>query len=283
MTLASLAAGAVLVPLAGPRASASTGSLVLTAHIDGQPVERTAVLQWEARRLKVAAERLNHNLPAALTAELGALLGDSDGSVEHVPRDRQALADVKLQLGHEAIRDLLAADLAVSGPMSVVAAATDAWSASKVQLSSTHGTAQGFLDWFNTRINGDDQRAMLVANPDHFLITSPRQGAQEVLEVTGGAMLASQFFIDYADNSNVPIPRDPICPVQTAGWARTSDGARIGAVRHQFRDNPQGGFTAQLAVCFPAALPPWMFTEHQWHLACEFSNWVSAYVAATQP
>ncbi|MFB7828695.1 hypothetical protein [Streptomyces hydrogenans] len=283
MTLASLAAGAGLIPLTAHRAGASADLLVLTAYINGQTVDRTAMLQWEARRLKVAAERLSHNLPAALAAELGALLDDSTGSVEHVAQDRQTLADVKLQLGHEAIRDLLAADIAVSSPMSAVAAAMDEWAPSKTRLSSSHGTAQGFMDWFNTRINRDDQRTMLVANPDHFLITSPRAGVQEVLEVTGGAMLASQFFIDYADNTSLPIPRDPLYPVQTAGWARISDGTKIGAVRHQLRDNPQGGFTAQLAVSFPAALPPWMFTEHQWHLACEFSNWVSAYITSTQP
>ncbi|MFC9266188.1 hypothetical protein ACFTXJ_00130 [Streptomyces zhihengii] len=280
---ASLAVGTSLVPTAISRASDQTGSLLLTSYINGQRIDRTAVLEWEARRLKVAAARLDQYLPAALTAELGALLDGSAPSVETVARDREALADVKLQLGHDAIRDHFAADLAISGPMSVLAAATNQWSASTIQLTSTRGSAQGFMDWFNTRINHNDQRAMLLANPDHYLITSPRSGAQEVIEVTGGAMLASQFFIDYTDNTGVPTPRDPLYPVQTTGWARTSDGTKIGAVRHQLRDNAKGGFTAQLAVSFPAALPSWMFTEHQWHLACEFSNWVTAYIAATQP
>ncbi|MFE5908159.1 hypothetical protein ACFQ6B_03590 [Streptomyces wedmorensis] len=282
MTVTALAAGAGLAPLTLSRASAATPALTLTAYINGQAINRTQVLQWEARRLKVAAERLNRSLPVALAAELGSLLDGSTPSLENVARDRELLADVKLRLGQTEIRDRLAADLATTTPISVLAAVIDEWSVSAAQVSSSLGTAQGFLNWFNARIDANDERAMLVANPDHYLITSPRSGAQEVIEVTGGAMLAAQFFIDYADNAGVPIQSDPLFPVQTSGWARTSDGIKIGAVRHQFRDNPQGGFTAKLNVAFPATLPPWMFAEHQWHLACEFSNWVSGYIASTQ-
>ncbi|MFJ8695650.1 hypothetical protein [Streptomyces roseolilacinus] len=282
LAMTALATGAGLTPLALSRASATTPALELTTYIDGQRFDRTAVLQWEARRLKVAAERLNHHLPAALSAELGTLLDDSAPNVETVARDRQQLADVKLRMGHTELRDRLAADVAVTEPMSVLAAAMDEWSASRTRVDSSLGTAQGFLDWFDGRIEQNDERAMLVANPDHYLINSPRAGAQEVIEVTGGAMLAAQFFIDYTAAAGVPIEEDPLYPIQTSGWARTSDGTKIGAVRHQFRDNPAGGFSAQLTVVFPATLPPRMFTEHQWHLACEFSNWVTGYITSTR-
>ncbi|MFJ6423908.1 hypothetical protein [Streptomyces hydrogenans] len=282
LTMTALATGAGLTPWALPRASAATPALELTTYINGQRFDRAAVLQWEARRLKVAAERLSHHLPAALSAELGALLDDSAPQVETVARDREQLADVKLRMGHAEIRGQLASDLAITEPTSVLAAAMDEWSASRTRVDSSLGTAQGFLDWFDGRIEQNDERAMLVANPDHYLISSPRAGAQEVVEVTGGAMLAAQFFIDYTDTAGVPIAKDPLYPVQTSGWARTSDGTKIGAVRHQFRDNPGGGFSAKLAVAFPATLPPWMFSEHQWHLACEFSNWVTGYITSTQ-
>jgi hypothetical protein len=36
--------------------------------------------------------------------------------------------------------------------------------------------------------------------------------------------------------------------------------------------------TRELNVTFPAFLPPFMITEHRWHLACEFSNWITAYI-----
>jgi hypothetical protein len=31
-----------------------------------------------------------------------------------------------------------------------------------------------------------------------------------------------------------------------------------------------------LAVEFPAMTPGWMIRQHQWHLACEFTNWIEA-------
>ncbi|MDA3625694.1 hypothetical protein OU415_09620 [Saccharopolyspora sp. WRP15-2] len=99
-----------------------------------------------------------------------------------------------------------------------------------------------------------------------------------MIEVTGGATMGSRFVIDYADTTGIPVSRNSHFPVETSGWARADDGNRIGAVRHQFRDNAQGGFSAMLPVAFPATLPPWMITEHRWHLACEFSNWVCAFV-----
>ncbi|MFD5656158.1 Ntn hydrolase family protein [Streptomyces hirsutus] len=74
-----------------------------------------------------------------------------------------------------------------------------------------------FLEWFNGRIEQNNERAMLVANPDHYLISSPHAGAQEVIEVTDGAMLAAQFLMDYTDTAGVPIEEDPFYPVQTSG------------------------------------------------------------------
>jgi hypothetical protein len=48
-----------------------------------------------------------------------------------------------------------------------------------------------------------------------------------------------------------------------------------GAIRHQFRDEPNG-FAARLTGEFPVATPLTLIRAHQWHLACEFSNWIEA-------
>ena len=283
LTTAACAAGAGLASFAAGQASAAGTSPKLTAYIAGKAVDRETVLQWEARRLQVAADRLSGNLPAALVGELGGLISRPALSTTDIARERELLADAKMRMGEAEIRDLMAADIAISDPASEAAAATGEWSVSSTGLSCTLGTADGFIEWFNTRRDQNDQRAMLVAGPDHYLIHTPRSGIQEVIEVTGGAVLAARFVIDYADNADVPISRDPEFPIEASGWARTAGGTRIGAVRHQFRNDPGGGFSAKLAVAFPAAMPPWMFSEHSWHLACEFSDWVSAYVASTNP
>ncbi len=253
----------------------------LSAVIDGRTVGRAAVLRWEAGRIQVAAERLSHHLPGALLAEISVLLRRTPADVEHVARDRALLADVKLRMGEDRIRDLLAPDLAVSGPASTLAASLGRWSVSAIELTSSRGSAAGFARWFTARGDRNDERTLLIACPDHYLIRNPRPGVQEVVEVTGGAVLGSRFVIEYDDATGLPIAKDPRYPVRLAGWARTDQGTAIGGVRHQFRDRPGGGFSARLAVAFPATLPPWMISQHRWHLATEFSNWISAYVAAT--
>ncbi|QKW06096.1 hypothetical protein HUT18_06460 [Streptomyces sp. NA04227] len=276
LAITALATAVGAAPLALSSANATSLPLELTAYIDGRAVDRTTVLEWEARRLQVVAARIGDEVPSLL-AELAVIVGP-DPSAENVEQDRQLLADVKLRMGESRIRELLAPDIAITDPMSAAAAALGDWDVSTIEISSSLGTAQGFVDWFNARIARNDVRAMLVACPDHYVLNSPRAGVQEVIEVTGGAVLGSRFFVDYSDRTGVPIETDPAFPVRTAGWARNSDGTKIGAVRHQFRDTPGGGFRAKPAVAFPAALPPGMISAHEWHLACEFSNWMTAYV-----
>lgn len=209
ITTATVATGLALTPFAIGRAAADSSPPVLTAYIDGQAVDREAVPQWEARRLVVAADRIRCGLPGALAGELDALVGGPAVSTADVASDRQLLADVKMRLGEADMRTLMAADLAISGPASEVAATAQLWSISNTGLASTSGTADGFVGWFNSRLDQNDERAMLVANPDHYLIRTPRPGAQEVIEVTGGAVFGARFLIDYADNAGVPITRDP--------------------------------------------------------------------------
>ncbi|GAA4427725.1 hypothetical protein ACFQV2_24750 [Actinokineospora soli] len=271
-----IATGAGITSLAVGHASAAGSAPGITAYIGGAAVDRATVLEWEARRIQVAAERINRALPGAILGELTSVLFRVPAGTEDIASEREALADAKLRMGETAMRDLVAADLAVSGPAGELAAAPGQWAISTIGLVSTHGTATGFANWFRVA----DERAMLVACPDHYLIRSPRTGPQEVIEVTGGAVLNAQFFIDYTDTAGVPIAVDPRYPVRMAGWARSARGVRIGAVHHQFRDEPRGGFSAALAVAFPASLPS-VVAEHRWHLACEFSNWVAAYVAST--
>lgn len=246
-------------------------------RIGGEVVPRTEVLQWEARRLQVAAQRLEGAFPGWLLSDIGALLLRPAGAIDDVARDRVRLVDAKLRLGEAEMRKLTATDLAASTPIAQLAAMPKRWAVSTTTVTSNIGTAKGFARWFDGRIARNDVRAMLVACPDHYVIRTPQTGRQEVIEVTGGAVLASRFLIDYAEVQGLPIAVDPRADARAAGWARNGRGTRIGAVHHQFRDNRGGGFTADLAVAFPAFVPSYMVSEHRWHLACEFSNWVSAY------
>lgn len=280
LTTVPALAASVGVARAGASPAAAAGSRpVLTTYVGDRRVARAEVLQWEARRVRVVAQRLGRHLPAALVAELDALLRRPALHTGDLPRDRALLAAVKLELGERRIRRLLATDLALSAPTSRLTASLDSWGLSRTRIVSSQGSARAFVDWFVARGDTNDEATLLAACPDHYLLRSPAPGVQEVIEVTGGAVLAARFLIDYGDRADVPVPRDADCPIELAGWATTEDGRRIGAVRHQFRDVPGGGFEARLAIAFPSTLPPWMLTEHRWHLACEFSNWIGAQLA----
>ncbi|MFJ9317301.1 hypothetical protein ACIRN4_24155 [Pimelobacter simplex] len=241
-TVPALAAGVGLAPVPALAAPPTAPTAPPTAYLGGRAVPRLAVRQWEARRVRVAAERLARHLPTALLADLDALLRRPARDTAGLDRDRALLAAVKLEMGEARLRRLLAPDLALSTPAGRLTSRFGRWAVSRAAVTSSTGSAQGFADWFTARGVVGDERTLLAACPDHYLIRNPEPGRPELQEVAEG-------------------------------------GARIGGVRHQLRDEPGGGFRAELAVAFPATLPRWMVTEHRWHLACEFSNWVAAYTA----
>lgn len=251
--------------------------LSLTAFIEGNAVSRAEVLTWEARRLQIVAKRMNNNLPAAIVANLAALILRPSLSTENIAQEREQLADAKLKAGEEQMRQLVAGDLLLSDQASALAAMPKQWAVSQIEIESSLGTAEGFAEWFGDALARDDQRAMLVACPDHYVLRTQGANGQEVIEETGGALVVSHFTIDYSQPPNLPVAIDPEFPVRLIGPAVNEAGTQIGGVCHQFRTLPQG-FRLRLAVFFPATLPFWTVTEHRWHLACEFENWVTAYV-----
>lgn len=266
--------------LARPRPRRARPRPELVARIGGAAVARPEILMWEARRLAVVAERMRTQLPN-LGRELDALFVRRQASISEVPHDRRALVDAKVAAGHAAMRRVVGGDLLLSGPAAALAAQQRRFAISTIELRSSRGTAQGFVDWFTAA--AADERAMLVACPDHYVLDQPRPGVQHVVEVTGGAFLASEFSIDYGDGPPAQIPDVPGHPIRIGGPGRNPDGVTIGLVKHQFGDRPRGGFTANLSIGFPQLLPSWYVSEHRWHLACEFSNWVEAYLADTSP
>lgn len=95
------------------------------------------------------------------------------------------------------------------------------------------------------------------------------------MEVTRRCDVGLRFVMDDADTAGGPNPVDPSYPSGSPGWARGDNGSTIGAARHQFRNERGGGFTARIAVAFPATLPRGS-PSGRWHLGCEFSNWMTA-------
>ncbi|MFD6064537.1 hypothetical protein [Rhodococcus wratislaviensis] len=252
----------------------------LRTFLDGVLVEQSRVVEWERRRISVAAARLSKDYVGLLRGELDSLIGRYAVAVDDIPAARAALARVRALIGLDGLRELVAAEISASevGTRTALAASGGRWAVSVAEIVSDHGSAEGFVDRFNRAKAADDRTVWTDACPDHYIITTGTDGRQEVIEVTGGAVLASRFFVDYTDRARVTVPADPDYPITVAGTASLASGELIGSVCHQFRDEPGGGFRSQLKVAFPASVPSLYIAEHQWHLACEFSNWITAYL-----
>ncbi|MGW6426566.1 hypothetical protein ACWF82_28175 [Nocardia sp. NPDC055053] len=261
-------------------ASPGTPAAGLRTYIDGLLIDQGKVAEWERRRLSVAAARLRKDYVGLLTGELDSLLARFEVSVDDIPAARAAMARARVLIGPDGLRELLAAELVASeaATRATLAASDGRWVVATVEIASDRGSAQGFIDTFDRARVNNDLAFWTDACPDHYIIATLDDGRQEVIEVTGGAVLPSRFLVDYADQSKVVVPADPAYPLSVAGAAFLPDGELIGGVRHQFRDEPGGGFRSQLKVAFPAAVPGLYVSEHQWHLATEFGNWIEAYL-----
>lgn len=230
----------------------------VSAIIDGRRHNRDALLAWEARRFSRAAAKIGLPAPA--------------GSLE---QRRFAFADAKLALGPEEIGRRLAREVKLGD---LLTGTTARLSHGRRNLSMCHlhitgGSAAEFRRWMLDTTRADFLRSMVAASPDHFLFRVGADGTQEVIETTGGSPLATRFFIDLADTTGLTSVPHSDFPVRFAGAASTATGRAIGGVRHQFRDEP-AGFHASLCVEFPRFLPPRMISQHRWHLATEFANWI---------
>lgn len=231
----------------------------ISAQIADRSVLRDEVLDWEAKRA------------AKVATTIGGVTPASDLSTF-----RQALVDRKLELGHDAIEDLLSRELRWSERVGRMGAAASRGrrKLSTIELQASEGAAETVPQWYHDAITANNEAPLLAACPDHYLSRTRPDGRQEVIETTGGAPMAVRMFFDDSDLSTLTSARDGAFPVEWAAIARNAGGTPVGGIRHQFRDEVGGGFRVRLTVEFPALTPPHMISAHRWHLACEFSNWI---------
>lgn len=237
----------------------------IRTFIGGREISRQQVMEWERRRALVVLKKLG-----------GQPLGNED-----LKTLNQQVLDRKLMLGSDGIRRLLQNELALSQPVANFVARISCGFRrySVTELLVDRGSAREFVDWFIQRNELNDETTMLAASPDHYVIQKNADGAQEVIETTGGSPLVGKFMIDYLDLSSLRSLPDSRYPYQAAGVARSEDGLALGGVRHQFRDEGFG-FRAKLLVEFPMMIMPGAVSTHRWHLAGEFSNWIEAAFAS---
>lgn len=243
-----------------------SAGMTITAQINGRSFSRSEVLAWEARRAGKVCKKLGI-APAP----------------EDVFAQREALVARKLELGHERLVALLSRELRLSavGGRLLAGISRGRRRLCTIELTATEGSAEAMPAYYRRAMETGDEVALLSACPDHYILREAPGGVQQVIETTGGSPLAAQIFLEQSGLETLTTAADPAFPVQwVSAGAVSRGGSPIGAFRHQFRDEPDGGFRARLTGEFPITTPPWLIRGHQWHLACEFSNWIEAANAA---
>lgn len=237
--------------------------LAISAKIGGQFHARSEVLAWEDKRIGAAAKKLGVAAPPTAP----------------IAERRETWLRIKRELGDEEILRRLTGNAKIADVIGSMQARVSGRRRSSItELLVPGGSAARFTEWFNEITFSSNRDEMERACPDHFVLRMV-DGHQQVLETNGGSPFAALFDIDYDDVSSITTAVDPAFAYRLDGVARGANGRAIGGVRHQFRDTPQG-VHARLVVEFPLPMLATIVRGHRWHLACEFSNWFEAAIAA---
>ncbi|MER7850003.1 hypothetical protein ABTZ03_39400 [Kitasatospora sp. NPDC096077] len=216
----------------------TTTALTVHTTLDGTPQPREAVLTWE------------------------------------LDRARAALHLLKQRLGDDRMRELLTPDTTAADTALTAWAHASAgrWRTAVTELTATGIDATRFLTWWQGRLQAGDRPALLAANPEHYLADSTGDRV-EIIETIGTT--PTHFFLHFHDDVPITTPDATTFPTRIGGTGTLADGTEVLRVMHEFADTPNG-LHIRLTVQFPEAAPDLLPTGHQWHFACEFTNWLQA-------
>lgn len=237
---------------------------MIQVFIDGKEFEVQKIMAWEERRILLMQNLLEKRLGESWDIK------SVDDFMEH-----------KARVPEEKMRKALksATDLIAFGTGIVVRLSGQRKKISVTEIEIDFCDAEKLLElYFDMMLNNSEEniRCSLRANPEHFLLKGMEGNIQEVIEVTGGLPLPVHFFIHYGDEKGIVSPKEQDYPYQVSGVSYLKGGLAIGAVRHQMK-NIENGCRIKLSVEFPALMLNKNIKAHQYHLACEFYNWLSEF------
>ncbi|MBO0480744.1 hypothetical protein [Candidatus Enterococcus courvalinii] len=243
-------------------------------EINGQVLPKEKIDEWELVRLKKEYKFLTKN---------GFKFNDQflvDVQNKDVDKARIELAKLKASYDPETFRTLLKRKYTLGNLASKVAVPLSRrrkYSMTEFVIPNSDKSPEEVMTAIETIMLENTSEHLylnLATNPDHFVLISTAENIQEVVEITGGSPFPNRFFAHYGDETGLTSKLGDGFTIQAAGAAKLEDGTIIGGVRHQIK-REGNGLRFRALVEFPSILPNYMIQKHQYHLACEFRQWLS--------
>ncbi|MFD7028723.1 hypothetical protein ACFWAR_11890 [Streptomyces sp. NPDC059917] len=220
--------------------------------------------------------------PVSVTLETGPAGGGSIDDFE-LFYARRALDRFRTLLGRQGLLDLLAADREEGNAfLRECARTSDGRFKGGTTVLATKGLTSGaFLAWMDRAFAGDE-RALLAAHPEHYVMGTDSIGARVVENI--GPHVADFYMggwgtdaLAWAADADELLPEEDF-PRKMSSNLFLADGTVVGRALIQFGDTADG-FTANLTVYFPRTCPDEVLDHHLRHYAVEFRNWIVAAAA----
>lgn len=221
--------------------------------------------------------------PVTVTLESGPVGAGSIDDFE-LFYARRALDRFRTKLGRQGLLDLLAEDIKEGNAFLRESARTSNGNfKAGTTVLATQGLSSGaFLAWMDKAFAGDE-RALLAAHPEHYVMGTDEIGAR-VVENIGPHV--SDFYMGgwgtaelaWAEDAEELLPESEY-PRKMSSNLFLADGTVVGRALIQFGDTADG-FTANLTVYFPTTCPDDVLDHHLRHYAVEFRNWIVAAAAS---
>lgn len=250
----------------------------MVIFINGTVIPKKTIDDWEWKRIKKQAHFLKRK---------GILTDDRFLSTQDLDHTRSELGRAKASYSPDRFRKLLKKRYTLGNLVSKIAVSLSMgkrkFCVTEFVIPQTKVTPAEMMESIEKIMlenTADHLYKNLVSNPDHFVLIQTQGKVQEIIEFTGGSPLPTRFFGHYGKVEGLKSKLSNGYSVQLAGEAQLADGTVIGGMRHQAKTEDDG-IRVKALVEFPALLPNYMIKQHQYHLACEFRQWIR-YVLSDQ-
>lgn len=226
--------------------------------INGSIISRREALEEEKRRSIIALKKLN-----------------IEDDTEDILEIRRTLVERKLKLGHQELENICKKDVYKSSKLVGLMRAMSFGRVKpcQVEVFANGISAKEFVTWFEQINEIADEKTLLAAHPEHYIINNTPDGRQLIYETNGGSPFIASFTIDFTDKEDALKQSLQGYPYNISGKAINKKGKKVGGSMHQFQDT-ENGMHGILSIDFPYLILNSVMEGHKMHLAIEFSNWI---------